>query len=121
MNQADVAWANLCSYTGVTPRKPGSGPKNPAIWETEDGRRIRICDMEDRHLLNAIRYTQRRLPDLDDDVDDCWNLVGDCRGEGAACYAEQTAFAAMDRRFAVSRALDALIDEAEQRGLKGGK
>lgn len=25
-------------------------------WRTRDGRTLRICDMEDSHLLNAIRY-----------------------------------------------------------------
>lgn len=29
------------------------------VWECKDGRRIRICDMEDKHLMNTIFYLER--------------------------------------------------------------
>jgi len=32
------------------------------IWRTAEGERLRICDMTDSHLTNAITYTQRRIP-----------------------------------------------------------
>lgn len=30
-------------------------------WRTGEGTRIRICDMDDNHLLNAVRYVERKL------------------------------------------------------------
>lgn len=33
--------------------------KQTKLWTTKDGRRIRICDMEDDHLLHTIRLLQR--------------------------------------------------------------
>lgn len=32
---------------------------NTKLWTTNDGRRLRICDMTDDHLLNTIRLLQR--------------------------------------------------------------
>jgi len=34
--------------------------KQTKLWKTKDGNILRICDMEDSHLLNAIRLLQRR-------------------------------------------------------------
>lgn len=31
------------------------------IWTTKDGREIAIRDMDDKHLLNAYRYSQNSL------------------------------------------------------------
>ena len=33
--------------------------KQTKLWKTKDGRRLRICDMTDGHLLNVIRFLQR--------------------------------------------------------------
>jgi hypothetical protein len=31
------------------------------MWETKDGRQIAIKDMDDKHLINAYRYSQNNL------------------------------------------------------------
>ena len=33
--------------------------KQTKLWTTRDGRRIRICDMSDEHLLNVVKLLQR--------------------------------------------------------------
>lgn len=34
---------------------------NERVWKTKDGRKVRVCDMDDAHLINTIRYMDRRL------------------------------------------------------------
>ena len=31
-----------------------------AYWRTKEGKKIRICDMDNRHLINTIRYLERK-------------------------------------------------------------
>lgn len=33
--------------------------KQTKVWRTKDGRRLRVCDMEDGHLLNTERFLVR--------------------------------------------------------------
>lgn len=30
-----------------------------AYWRTSEGKKIRICDMDNRHLINTIRYLEK--------------------------------------------------------------
>lgn len=32
-----------------------------AVWVTRDGQSIEVSDMDDRHLVNAIKYMRRRM------------------------------------------------------------
>ncbi len=34
--------------------------KQTKLWTCQDNRRVRICDMSDSHLTNAIKYLQRK-------------------------------------------------------------
>jgi hypothetical protein len=38
--------------------------KQTALWKTSYGQSIRICDMTDSHLSNAIRMFRRAAPRL---------------------------------------------------------
>ena len=49
-------------------------------WRTSDGRRIRLTDLDDRHLENIISYMMRRLSDID--------LVGDERTIEKQCITQ---------------------------------
>ena len=33
--------------------------KQTRLWQTREGTKVRVCDMGDRHLLNAIRMLER--------------------------------------------------------------
>ena len=47
--------------------------KNTDVWTTSDGRDVRICDMDDRHLINTIKYLERTDIFLDGgDIEDPW-------------------------------------------------
>jgi hypothetical protein len=32
-----------------------------ALWQMQDGKKVRVCDMTDKHLLNTIRYIERNV------------------------------------------------------------
>ncbi len=34
--------------------------KSTKIWQTKDGRKVRICDMTNSHLLNTIKYLEKQ-------------------------------------------------------------
>jgi len=40
-----------------------TGAGSGALWRTSDGREVRVGDMSDSHLLNAIRGIERRARD----------------------------------------------------------
>jgi hypothetical protein len=33
------------------------------IWTCKDGRRVRICDMDNQHLVNTVRMLERKMED----------------------------------------------------------
>ena len=62
------------------------------LWTMRDGTKIRICDMGDLHLQNAMamlkRQAERHYPGA---LADAWSFAGQCRGDMASYYAEQQA------------------------------
>jgi hypothetical protein len=65
--------------------------KQMALWTTKEGKKIRICDMEDSHLLNSIRLIERRVCELKANVD-----PPSFNGEMAQMHAEQMYLNFMD-------------------------
>lgn len=60
--------------------------KQTAMWTTRNGARLRICDMEDRHLVNTLRMLRRAHGEL---VSSAWAAACSLQGEMASYYAEQ--------------------------------
>lgn len=52
--------------------------KNTDVWTTKEGRDVRICDMDDRHLINTIKYLERtKICIVGGDLDDPWGDTAD--------------------------------------------
>jgi hypothetical protein len=88
------------------------------IWETKDGRRVRVRDMEDGHLVNTIhllnRAYERRLLSLAFLIDG----PGGPQGDGAQdCAAREMATAEECGPGLEYPTYDALCDEADRRRL----
>lgn len=78
--------------------KPSSAPSKarrsrakaaeaPATWTTRDGRTLFVHEMEDSHLLNTMRYLERRIEEEHDGMEAAASYSGDSM---AAYYAGQT-------------------------------
>jgi hypothetical protein len=83
------------------------------LWTTREGEKIRICDMTDRHLLNAIKRCERLHRQLQQECS-----FPDFGGEMAQMYAEQDFDRFMSSTPEESFPLYTdLCDEAHRRGL----
>jgi hypothetical protein len=60
-----------------------------AVWTCKDGRIVRICDMEDRHLLNTISMLERKATAiLASEISAAYSCLAMMHGEMAQFYCE---------------------------------
>jgi len=82
-------------------------------WTTRTGERIRLQDMTDLHLTNAIKLTQRKLEAAQDEMDASFSAG--VSGEMATYYAEGAQAEASATVAGLALQLRALEDERKHR------
>jgi len=109
--------------------------KQTKIWKTRDGRKVRICDMTDEHLMNTIKYLERFgaiehrnalqaswfvVDMVNGDVDIVNGDVDIVNGEYASYCVEQEAdrISEMDYLDFVPDIYWNMIEDAQRRGIK---
>lgn len=99
--------------------------KQTKQWTMRDGRKIRVCDMDDKHLCNAIRLIRRVSAKRAYALAATALLYARDAPDGAAMAAEDAAdqLLAMDsmdaaEEFDESGLYAAMMDDAERRGLE---
>lgn len=64
--------------------------KQTALWTTKNGTKLRICDMGDSHLVNAIKLCQRKAAsELTEEIGAAYGVLAGLNGEMAQFYCEQ--------------------------------
>ncbi len=64
--------------------------KQTAVWTCRDGRKVRVCDMDDRHLLNTIAMMERNAAkELAECISAAYSMAAGLQGEMASYYADQ--------------------------------
>jgi len=63
--------------------------KQTKLWTTKTGRKIRICDMSDSHLLNAVKMLRRYAKSAyENAITNGYYLLGSLQGEAAIDHLE---------------------------------
>ena len=90
--------------------------KQTKVWTTRDGRKIRICDMTDEHLLNTIRLLRRAKEKV---VSEGYKTLCFLRGEQAVFDLECELYQLEVGDIDVFHPLgEVLLQEAHRRGLR---
>lgn len=77
------AWKNIGKFNTLF-------RKQTKIWECKDGTKIRICDMSNFHLINAMKMLIRIAKNLKNECEQSvWSNLSSLSGEMATYYAEQ--------------------------------
>lgn len=64
--------------------------KQTRVWTTKDGKKLRICEMTDSHLLNAINLLERVAKNArDGELQAAYGIAPMLQGEMASYYIEQ--------------------------------
>jgi hypothetical protein len=65
--------------------------KQTKLWKTKEGHRLRICDMTDQHIKNAMRYLRRAAEEsLSNEISAAYSVSSSFNPDGmAAYYADQ--------------------------------
>lgn len=95
--------------------------KQTALWTCKNGQKVRVCDMEDRHLLNTIAFIERTASRLrPQTISAAYSVLSALQGDMATFYCEQD-IAAMEEmspeEFIGMPILGKLMLEKERRGL----
>lgn len=84
------------------------------VWETSDGRKIKICDMENSHLLNAIVFCRRKHQAK---IEALRAAIESVSFNANANFDRETKLAEAEEVESDHPLYDFLIIEAERRGL----
>lgn len=96
-------------------------------WVTQDGRRIRISKMEDRHLINTINMLKRKAPQMIDrelnSLASCMSLVqGDMASDSLDSEFNHVAgMSPEEYLYQVIPCWERLLNEARKRRLLSNK
>lgn len=96
-------------------KSPAKAAETPATWMTNDGRTLFVHEMTDGHLLNTMRYLERRIEEERDKLDGAAGYAG--RGEMASYYASQELHVASAFIATLQGSLESMRKEVRHRRL----
>lgn len=86
-------------------------PSSKVVWTTKEGKRIPISKMSDSHLLNTIKFLERKS--------DAFDIIPPMfQGEMAQYYADQEYDDAMEHRMEILGMVELMKVEANKRGIR---